>query len=74
MTTLAASPAANVKGAAFARYLLFESSFTQELMALGRADTLQQREEVVRFFGWSTGSLTNPVAAQTQTVSLRPSK
>jgi NTE family protein len=49
---LAASPAANVKGAAFASYLLFESSFTQELMALGRKDTLRQREEVLRFFGW----------------------
>ncbi|MGK6309567.1 patatin-like phospholipase family protein [Variovorax sp. DT-64] len=49
---LAASPAVNVKGAAFASYLLFESSFTQELMALGRKDTLRQRQEVLRFFGW----------------------
>ncbi|VTU21745.1 patatin-like phospholipase family protein [Variovorax sp. PBL-E5] len=49
---LGGNGAANVKGAAFASYLLFESSFTQELMALGRADTLRQRDEVRRFFGW----------------------
>lgn len=52
---LAANRNATIKGAAFASYLLFESSFTQELMALGRADTLRQREEVLRFFGWTTG-------------------
>ncbi|MDM0011521.1 patatin-like phospholipase family protein [Variovorax sp. J22P168] len=49
---LAADPSATVKGAAFASYLLFESRFTRELMALGRADTLRQRAEVERFFGW----------------------
>ncbi|HZE90663.1 MAG TPA: patatin-like phospholipase family protein [Rhizobacter sp.] len=39
-------------GAALASYLLFESAYTSELVALGVADTLARREEVVRFFGW----------------------
>lgn len=47
-----ASATANVKGAAFASYLLFESGFTRELMELGRADTLAQRDAVCAFFGW----------------------
>jgi NTE family protein len=47
---------AGAKGSALASYLLFESSFTQELMALGRFDTLGQRDAVLRFFGWD-GSL-----------------
>ncbi len=41
-----------IKGSALASYLLFDSGFTRELMALGRADTLGQRAEVLRFFGW----------------------
>jgi len=45
--------AADVKGGALASYLLFESAFTRELMALGRADTMKQRDEVLRFFGWN---------------------
>ncbi len=42
----------DIKGAALASYLLFDTAFTRELMALGRADTLRQRQEVKRFFGW----------------------
>lgn len=49
-----ASATTEVKGAALASYLLFESAYTRELMALGRADTLRQRDEVLRFFGWDT--------------------
>jgi len=45
--------AADVKGGALASYLLFESGYTSELMALGRADTMKQRDEVLRFFGWN---------------------
>jgi NTE family protein len=45
--------AAEIKGSALASYLLFESAFTRELMALGRADTLNQRQAVCEFFGWS---------------------
>lgn len=46
--------AADIKGAALASYLLFESSYTQELMALGRADALRQQGEIRRFFSWET--------------------
>ncbi|ADU38906.1 patatin-like phospholipase family protein [Variovorax paradoxus] len=45
--------AADVKGGALASYLLFESGYTRELMALGRADAMKQRDEVLRFFGWN---------------------
>ena len=43
---------ADIKGAALASYLLFESNYTTELMALGYADTQTQRAEVCAFFGW----------------------
>jgi NTE family protein len=49
---LGAGKSGDAQGAALASYLLFESSFTRELMELGRADTLRQRDEVLRFFGW----------------------
>ena len=38
--------------AALASYLLFEAPYTQELMALGYADTCAQQDELRRFFGW----------------------
>ncbi len=44
---------AQARGAALASYLLFESAYTQELMALGVADTLVRREEITYFFGWN---------------------
>ena len=57
------SKAADAKGAALASYLLFESGYTQELMALGYADTMLQRAEVCEFFDWddpAAGRLDSP--------------
>ncbi|MES2101804.1 MAG: patatin-like phospholipase family protein [Pseudomonadota bacterium] len=42
----------DARGAALASYLLFESGYTRELIALGVADTLQRRDDVIAFFGW----------------------
>ena len=47
------SEKADVKGAALASYLLFESGYTRELMALGYADVRRQQREVCAFFGWT---------------------
>ena len=41
-------------GGALASYLLFESGYTRSLIALGRADSLNQAEKVIAFFKeWS---------------------
>jgi NTE family protein len=42
----------DARGAALASYLLFEAPYTQELMALGVADTVRREADVLRFFGW----------------------
>ena len=49
---LAADATGAPRGAALASYLLFEPPFTQALMALGDADAMARRDELVQFFRW----------------------
>lgn len=47
---LAGIGATEVRGAALASYLLFEKSYTCELIALGRKDALARKNEILSFF------------------------
>ena len=49
--------ATEARGSALASYLLFEASFTNELMALGFADAMLMKEEVLAFFGDGSSNL-----------------
>ena len=62
------------KGSALASYLLFESDFTQELIALGQADAHARAGEVRRFFGWPEVTLRpQPAAAANPGTAAPPS-
>jgi NTE family protein len=45
------------RGGALVSYLLFEAPYTRELMALGEADLLARRADVLRFFGWDSSAV-----------------
>ncbi len=62
------------RGAALASYLLFESSYTRELIALGRSDTFARRDEVMEFFGWSPLHRTIAPGLRQQAEDTVPSK
>ena len=59
----------DARGAALASYLLFEAPYTRELIALGVADTLQRRADVVGFFGWGKR---RRAGAPQQSISMQP--
>jgi len=50
-TMLAGIGATEARGAALASYLLFESSYTSELIRLGQGDTRARKADVLAFFG-----------------------
>ena len=60
------------RGATLASYLLFEAPYTQELMALGEADTDARRDEVLRFFAWDTAPGRRRVAGRAEPDILLP--
>jgi NTE family protein len=49
-TLLSGIGATEARGAVLASYLLFESSYTCELIRLGQQDTLMRRADVLAFF------------------------
>jgi NTE family protein len=54
LRTLGANPSMGLgQGNALVSYLLFESAYTQELIALGEADAQAQEQEIYKFFGWT---------------------
>ena len=50
-TMLSGIGATETRGSALASYLLFESSYTCELIRLGQLDTHARKDDVLRFFG-----------------------
>jgi len=63
---LAGIGATEVRGSALASYLLFEASYTCELIELGRRDAFELRDEVLKFFGADNlANKDNPLVSST---------
>ncbi len=58
---LAGIGATEVRGAALASYLLFEKSYTSELIELGRKDALAHKTEILAFFAQGEENAAAPV-------------
>jgi NTE family protein len=57
LRTLGSNPdTGGEQGQALVSYLLFESGYTQALIALGQADAERQSADIHRFFGWPSPS------------------
>jgi len=56
--------AANDGGSELLSYLLFESAYTRELIALGHADTMARRDEVAEFLEPSARTITGAAASR----------
>lgn len=65
-TLLSAIGATERRGAALASYLLFEASYTRSLIELGQIDTLNRRDEVLRFFLGSAAPPAESVLSMTE--------
>jgi len=59
-TMLGGIGATEARGSALASYLLFESSYTKELIALGRKDTRARHQDVLDFFGAAPDAMAHP--------------
>ncbi|MBM3386158.1 MAG: patatin-like phospholipase family protein [Betaproteobacteria bacterium] len=55
--------ASATQGHALLSYLLFESDYTRELMALGEQDAQRQENDIREFFGWPAAPGAAPVSA-----------
>ena len=73
-TMLGGVGATDASGAALASYLLFESSYTRELIELGVADTMARKEDVLDFLRRSPPSSSSTAKGPSDIPELIPSQ